>query len=380
MTDTPTCANPDLSVIADNKPRWNLPEHRRHGFHNLHRLARYSMSFRAARVMTLARRIDLRIGEMESVRRLTTQPEFSAMVVLRGAHILFERYAPDFGPDRPHSIQSINKTMQNLIIGRLVEEGRLALGRKVGDYLPWIGSGYAGATLQQVLNMDVANDYSEDYANSDSTVFHHEEAMGWRLPADPDHEHSMRSFLAGITSSDTTNRTGKAMYKSANTDVLAMIAEQVSGRPMRAFYADIADAAGLEGALQTTTDREGFPTACGGACLTARDLARLGALFPRRGRGVDGRQVGSAAFIESSLKQGIPMPAPRDWLSYSNQTNTEGRWLGHGGYGGQYMIADLTSGVVGVFFSVLEDKDGYDASYYVPVIRMLSDIGRLSFV
>ena len=43
------------------------------------------------------------------------------------------------------------------------------------------------------------------------------------------------------------------------------------------------------------------------------------------------------------------------------------------------MIADLTSGVVGVFFSVLEDKDGYDTNYYVPVIRMLSDIGRMSF-
>jgi hypothetical protein len=83
--------------------------------------------------------------------------------------------------------------------------------------------------------------------------------------------------------------------------------------------------------------------------------------------------------IERSLKGGVPMPAPRDWLSYSNQTNTDGRWLGHGGYGGQYMMADLTSGVVGVFFSVLEDKDAYDASYYVPIIKMLSDIGRLEF-
>jgi hypothetical protein len=40
------------------------------------------------------------------------------------------------------------------------------------------------------------------------------------------------------------------------------------------------------------------------------------------------------------------------------------------------MVADLTSGVVGVFFSVLEDKDAYDASYYPPIIRMLADIAR----
>ncbi|MES0099229.1 hypothetical protein [Mesorhizobium sp. M0019] len=40
-------------------------------------------------------------------------------------------------------------------------------------------------------------------------------------------------------------------------------------------------------------------------------------------------------------------------------------------------IADLTSGVVGVFFSVLENKDAYDSNYYVPIIK--GDIGRLDF-
>jgi len=371
--------NPDLLVGADNKARWNQPDHRRHGFHNLYRLARYATSYRAGRVMSLHKRADLRIADMESVRRLTSLPWFSAMAVVRGNDVLYERYAPDFGPDRPHSIQSISKTMLNLILGRLLDDGKIELGRKVADYLPWIGSGYAGSTLQQVMNMDVANDYSEDYSDSHSTVFAHEEAMALRLPATAGREHTMRSFLPTITSRDTTNRTGHADYKSANTDVLAMVVEAASGRPMRTYLADIADAAGIEGCLHMTTDREGFPTADGGVCVTARDLARYGSIFVRRGKGIDGQPIGSASLIERSLKGGVPMPTPRDWLRYSNQTNTDGRWLGHGGYGGQYMIADLTSGVVGVFFSVLEDKDAYDASYYVPIIKMLSDIGRLEF-
>ena len=371
--------NPDLLVGADNKARWNQPDHRRHGFHNLYRLARYATSYRAGRVMSLRKRADLRIADMESVRRLTSLPWFSAMAVVRGNDVLYERYAPDFGPDRPHSIQSISKTMLNLILGRLLDDGKIELGRKVADYLPWIGSGYAGSTLQQVMNMDVANDYSEDYSDSHSTVFAHEEAMALRLPATAGREHTMRSFLPTITSRDTTNRTGHADYKSANTDVLAMVVEAASGRPMRTYLADIADAAGIEGCLHMTTDREGFPTADGGVCVTARDLARYGSIFVRRGKGIDGQPIGSASLIERSLKGGVPMPTPRDWLRYSNQTNTDGRWLGHGGYGGQYMIADLTSGVVGVFFSVLEDKDAYDASYYVPIIKMLSDIGRLEF-
>jgi CubicO group peptidase (beta-lactamase class C family) len=379
MTEIASEPNPDLLVGADNKARWNQPDHRRHGFHNLYRLARYGTSYRAGRIMSLSKRMDLRIADMDSVRRLTSLPWFSAMAVVRGNDLLYERYAPDFGPDRPHSIQSISKTMLNLILGRLLEDGKVALERKIADYLPWIGSGYAGATIQQVMNMDVANDYTEDYSDSRSTVFAHEEAMALRLPAAAGREHSMRSFLATITSNDTTNRTGRADYKSANTDVLAMVVEAASSRPMRAYLADIADAAGIEGCLHMTTDREGFPTADGGVCLTARDLARYGSIFARRGKGIDGRAIGSASLIERSLQGGIPMPAPRDWLRYSNQTNTDGRWLGHGGYGGQYMIADLTSGVVGVFFSVLENKDAYDASYYVPIIKMLSDIGRLDF-
>ena len=73
------------------------------------------------------------------------------------------------------------------------------------------------------------------------------------------------------------------------------------------------------------------------------------------------------------------MPEPRDALKYSNQTNTNGRWLGHGGYGGQYMLADLESGVVGVFFSVLENRDAHDADYSSEIINMLQSIGELPF-
>jgi CubicO group peptidase (beta-lactamase class C family) len=376
MDESATHPNPDLELLGDNKPAWNQPARRRRGFHELHRIARYGVSFRARRVLALETRADLGIATRDDVRMLTSLPWFSAMVVAHGPHVLFERYAPDFGRDRPHSIQSITKTTLNLIIGRLVEEGRIDVARPVGEYLPEIGSGYAPATVQQTLDMDVANDYTEDYADTSSTVFAHEEAMGLRLPAVPAAEMTMRGFLPTITSADTTNRTGHALYKSANTDVLGWVAERAGGRPLRAHLADITDAAGFEHAFHVTTDRDGVPTMDGGGSLTARDLARLGLLFVRRGAGASGGPVGSAAFIEATPRRGVPMPPPRDWLRYSNQTNTDGRFVGHGGYGGQYMVADLTSGVVGVFFSVLEDKDAYDAAYYPPIIRMLADIAR----
>jgi CubicO group peptidase (beta-lactamase class C family) len=214
----------------------------------------------------------------------------------------------------------------NLVIGKLVEEGRIDPARRVQEYIPEIGSGYATASVQQLLNMDVANDYTEDYDDPFTSAYLQEEAVGWRLPSDPAREDTTRAFVSRITGKDTTNRTGKADYKSANTEVLGWIAERVSGRPLRHFLADIADAAGIEGCLHMTTDRDGVPLVDGGICLTARDLARFGALFVRRGLGVDGRQVGSAAFIERTRTAGIPLKPPRAMAASTCWPTSRAAW------------------------------------------------------
>ena len=145
-------------------------------------------------------------------------------------------------------------------------------------------------------------------------------------------------------------------------------------RSLHLWLADLADAMGLEGALHVGTDRAGFPTLNGGLCLTARDLCRYGALFARKGAGVMGQPFGSSAFLDRTLAGGVPMPAPRAHLRYSNQTNTNGTWVGHGGYGGQYLVANPETGRVACFLSVLENDAGYDAEYYPPIIAMLADI------
>jgi CubicO group peptidase (beta-lactamase class C family) len=371
-----TNPNPDLVSGPDRYSHWNSAPYRRQGFHGLHDIARYTQSFRAAAVAELRLSADLAIPMREDVRQITGLPWFSAMAVTEGNRLLYEAYAPDFGPARPHSIMSISKMSANLLIGRLWEDDKLALDERIGAVLPWIGAGYAGATLQDVLNMNVLNDYDEDYSNPDCAAFRHEAAVGMRLA--PSAEHTNRAFVATVglaaQAADTVNHSGACLYKSANTDVLAFVAEALGERALRLWLADLADAAGFEGALHIATDRDGFPLLNGGICLTARDLCRYGALFARMGEGVDGRPFGSAAFLRATLAQGVPMPPPREHLRYSNQTNTDGVWLGHGGYGGQYMVANPATGRVACFLSVLQNDSGYDAAYFPPVIAMLADI------
>ena len=77
--------------------------------------------------------------------------------------------------------------------------GSLDVLKKVKDYIPNIGSGYAEATVQQVLNMDLENNYSEDYSDPLSTSFEHETSLGWRLPSENTNEQSQKEFPVSYT-------------------------------------------------------------------------------------------------------------------------------------------------------------------------------------
>ena len=50
----------------------------------------------------------------------------------------------------------------------------LDLNKKISDYLPDIGSGYASATVQDVLDMNIENSYSEDYNDPYTSSYLHE--------------------------------------------------------------------------------------------------------------------------------------------------------------------------------------------------------------
>ena len=183
-----TYKNPDLSITKYNLAAWAVPENRRHGFHNLYRLPRYSFSVRASEILDLERDISVGMGSRSDVREMTQSQSFSAMVVLKGQRLLYENYAGDFHPNHPHTLMSISKLTVNLICGQLISNGSLDVLKKVKDYIPNIGSGYAEATVQQVLNMDLENNYSEDYSDPLSTSFEHETSLGWRLPSENTNE------------------------------------------------------------------------------------------------------------------------------------------------------------------------------------------------
>ena len=113
----------------------------------------------------------------------------------------------------------------NLFVGELLEKGKLQLEKPISYYLPNIGSGYAKATVQNVLNMNIVNAFTEDYTDPYSTSFMHETVGGWRIPDEGTNEVLQEDFLNKIetdVSGSVANNTDNAYYKSANSDVIAL--------------------------------------------------------------------------------------------------------------------------------------------------------------
>jgi len=367
--------NLDLTVGEGNKQRWNQAAHRRHGFHNAHRLMRRMLMLRSRHVLGLVEDFQDVAGKVDGLTDLLGNPAFSALTCLQGNRVVFERSAADFSPFHPHSIQSVTKLHVHLIVGRLIREGRLDLGKPVRHYLPDIGSGYADAPVQAVLDMAVVNDFSEDYLDPLADCYAEEMALGWRLPEEGVAEPTLAEFARGITGYDPQAQIDVTQYKSANTDVLTLICAALLPHPLSVEMEAICDAVGYEGAFHVTLSSELLPALSGGGCLSARDLARFGLLFGRQGRDIHGAQFANEAFLGTSLARDTqPLRPPRDWLRYSNHMMTDGRFLGHAGYGGQFLMVDIENNTSCAFLSVLENEAGYDDAYMAAVVESLKEL------
>ena len=174
--------NPTLVVSKDNKAKWNLPEYRRKGYRDLHRINRYGLLLRSDAVLRLEKKINTSIKEIPLVQKMVNHKSFCSLIVGKGQDILFEEYADDFSEFQPQTIMSITKMFVNLFIGELIEIKKLNLDQKISFYLPNIGSGYADASIQDVLNMNIKNSFTEDYTDPYSSSFIQESVGGWRLP------------------------------------------------------------------------------------------------------------------------------------------------------------------------------------------------------
>jgi CubicO group peptidase (beta-lactamase class C family) len=218
-------------------------------------------------------------GSVVTVGQVMADTYTDAYVVMQDGALVAEWYAADGAPDRTHAVMSISKSVVGCVAGALVDHNLLDTGQLVTEYVPELApSGYAGATVQHVLDMRSGVRFREDYLDPDAEVT---VLARWVSQAPLPGEASPRGvyqYLVGLPAEAPHGE--RFLYRSAETDVLGWVCERAAGKPMAELISTLIwQPLGAEFDAQILCDGLGTAVHDGGMCATARDLARFGQML-----------------------------------------------------------------------------------------------------
>ena len=272
-------------------------------------------------------------------------PDTRGMVVVKDGRIVAERYARGYSVATPMLGWSMTKSVTSALVGILVAQGRLRLDepapvpewRKPRDPRGAI-------TLRQLLTMSSGLKFVEEYvAGSDSVqMLYHEPDMAAYAARQP------QQHPPGLHWS----------YSSGTANILArMVRDTVGGTD--ASFNDFArhalfEPAGISSML-IEPDQAGVPVGSSYGYATARDWARFGLLYLRRGS-VNGRQVLPESWIDFTSTPTSAAPTKLYGAQF---------WLNQGPVNGQYARhyplcpADmyLANGFSGQFVAIVPSRN-----------------------
>jgi CubicO group peptidase (beta-lactamase class C family) len=238
---------------------------------------------------------------MEAFLRAT---DTDGLLIMRGGRILYEFYDNGMGPDTPHILMSVSKSVLGLLAGILVQRGALNLDEQVMRWVPEVrATAYAGATVRDLLDMRAGIFFDEDYLTTSGPIIEYRKAQNWDPLAPGEKPSDLRSFYASLVKKDGPHK-GRFHYVSPNTDLLGWVIERATGKPYADLVSDLLwKPMGADRDAYITVDRLGAPRCAGGFCATTHDLARLGLLIAEGGR-YAGKEIIPPWWIDDILNGG----------------------------------------------------------------------------
>lgn len=306
----------------------------------------------------------------------------SGLLVMRNGTIVFERTYNGMQVGDRHAWFSVSQVLIGLIVEELVYRGGLKHETLVAQVIPdLMGTAYAEASIEQVLDMAVGVDYLEDYTDPASHASHYTYASGLIRPAAGQaRAESLHSYLLSLRQNRPHG--GFFQYVTANSEVLGWVAEAVTGLPFPRLVQRLWRSLGCADDSLFITDAWGRGIAGAGFCSTLADLGRVGQLLANKGR-LDNRQVLPTRIFERILGAAEPgvMQGNADysqWLpdgAYKSQFYVlDNRAFMGSGIHGQYLYADTRTGTVIVKFSASRQAAGALDIDTVRVLRLIADL------
>jgi len=264
-----------------------------------------------------------------------------AIVVVKNGAIVAERYADDIGPDTPLKGWSMNKTITGLLIGQLIDNGKLKLDGPA-PVKAWAGDEdpRRAISIRHLMQMRSGLDFDETYNSMTS------DAIKMLFLSPSASSYAEQSKLA--------HEPGTHWYYSSGTSNIlsAIVGDQAEarGQTMTDYMWDVLlKPAGVSTAY-LETDQGGDFVGSSYGYMGSHDWARLGLLMQRGGQGPDGQKIVSP-----------------EWIQFMTEPNG----ISDGVYGGQtWLNAGVKTGADWTYKALPADMfyfSGHDGQFVVVI-------------
>jgi hypothetical protein len=288
MAGVPPFAEPALVTLAN----WQDPPFNRWAFQHLRELiptVRISRGSGPVRRLPRAERdlsgITFRSGTRElTVAEMLAESYTDGFLVLHRGRIVTEQYFNGMSPDTPHLLMSVSKSVVSTVAGVLAGQQRLDPGALAETVVPELaGTSFAGATVQDLLDMRTGTHFDETYDNPAADVRAYERVYLWRPDGPEPRPADALAYYATLRNDGPHG--GPFEYRSILTDVLGWVLERAGRARLHDLIARLVwQPMGAEFDAEVTVDAHGNAMADGGICATLRDLGRFGLFFAETGQ------------------------------------------------------------------------------------------------
>jgi CubicO group peptidase (beta-lactamase class C family) len=233
------------------------------------------------------------------------QTDTNAFLVIRNGVLSFEWYKEGITQSSQLPSYSVAKTMTSIMIGQLINQGKIKESDKFVDYFPNLkaGTSFDLVTIQQLLDMQAGVGVSDNYPSGPS---------GWGVAIAQMYATTDLDWFLKNNRKMAFEPGSKSEYMSVDTQMLGMIIKKVTGMRVADYFSkNVWQAVGAKYPATWNVDRVGGTekTFC---CFNASaiDYARIGMLL------LNGGYAGPTKVIDNSWLKRMTNPVTtldRDW-------------------------------------------------------------------
>jgi CubicO group peptidase (beta-lactamase class C family) len=264
-----------------------------------------------------------RSGEAESLSR--NYPSLRALVVARGDCILSEYYRSHLTPETRSPIYSVTKSLLSILVGIAIDAGYLRLDDKLGEIFSDATESSLDPRVKDVTVRDLLTMTAGfDVAHNDGPGVQVGALWRWMLERPMSYAPGTHFAYDGVS----VNLLSVALSKAIHGDVAGFAQQSLFG-PI-----DIKDVGWI-------ADAEGHLIADSGLHLTAREMAKIGLLYLRKGQWRGKRLVSESYVLDSTARHndgGPPVNAAYGYLWWVGSTNDNLRAFFAAGHNGQLIL------------------------------------------